>query len=80
MRIIQKELSLDYLSGFEVYKEQLVWGGHPKLAERFNHSPDILDYPLLDYKVGGLFRTLYEKSLGRKKKMDHPSSTMMRKR
>lgn len=65
--IIQKELSLDYLTGFEVFKEQLVWVVHPKVAEKFNHSTDILDYPLLDYKVGGLFRTLYEKTLGRKK-------------
>lgn len=65
--IIQKELSLDYLTGFEVFKEQLVWVVHPKVAEKFNHSMDILDYPLLGYRVGGLFRSLYEKTLGRKK-------------
>lgn len=65
--IIQKELSLHYLTGFEVFKEQLVWVVQPQVAEKFNHSTDILDYPLLGYKVGGLFRTLYEKILGCKK-------------
>lgn len=65
--IIQKELSVDYLAGFEVFKEQLVWVVHPKLAEQFNHSTDIFDYPLLGYRVGGLFRSLYEKTLGRGK-------------
>lgn len=65
--IIQKELSVDYLAGFEVFKEQLVWVVHPKLAEQFKHSTDIFDYPLLGYRVGGLFRSLYEKTLGRGK-------------
>ncbi|MDF2499608.1 MAG: transcriptional regulator, LysR family, partial [Anaerosporomusa subterranea] len=65
--ITQNVVSLDYLIGFEVYKEQLVWVVHPKLAEKFNYSTNILDYPLLVYKAGGLFRTIYEKALGRKK-------------
>ena len=65
--LIQKELSVDYLTGFEVFKEQLVWVVHPTLAEKFKDSADISDYPLLIYKSGGLFRKLYEQTLGRKK-------------
>jgi len=71
--IIQKEMSLDYLTGFEVFKEQLVWVAHPGLAEKLNNSTDIRDYPLLEYKVGGLFRSLYEKVLGLERKKNGPS-------
>lgn len=63
---IQNSVSADFLNGFELFKEQLVWVVHQKVAERNNYSANILDYPLLAYKVGGLFRELYEKALGRK--------------
>lgn len=62
--LIQKEVSVDYLTGFEVFIEQLVWVVHPQLAKVHNHSQDIGDYPLLGYRTGGLFRNLYEKALG----------------
>lgn len=64
---VQNEVTADCLVGFEVFREELVWVGHPRLAEKFGHSANILDYPLLIYKAGGLFRTLYEKTLGRRK-------------
>jgi DNA-binding transcriptional LysR family regulator len=71
--IIQKEMSLDYLTGFEMFKEQLVWVVHPRLAEKHNNSMDIMDYPLLEYKIGGLFRSLYEKVLGDARDKNGPS-------
>lgn len=62
---VQNEVAADYLTGFEIFKEQLVWVVHPNLAKTFNYSTNILDYPLLTYRTGGLFHTLYEEALGR---------------
>lgn len=64
---IQNEVTVDYLIGFEVFKEELVWIAHPKLMEKLNNSNNMSDYPLLVYKEGGLFRSLYENTLGRKR-------------
>lgn len=66
---IQNEASADYLTGFEIFKEQLVWVTPPTLAEKFGYSQNILDYPLLTYRAGGLFRTLCEEALGPKQYM-----------
>jgi DNA-binding transcriptional LysR family regulator len=63
---IQNGVPADFLIGFEIFKEQLVWVVHPKLAEKYNDSTNILDYPLLAYRTGGLFRPLCEEALGRK--------------
>ncbi len=60
---VQNGVAAEYLTGFEIYKVQLVWVVHPKLAEKHNFSTDLLDYPLLGYKKGGLSRTLCEQAI-----------------
>ncbi|MDU4961598.1 MAG: LysR family transcriptional regulator [Sporomusaceae bacterium] len=63
---VQNGIPAECLNGFEVLKEQLVWVVQAKLAAQRGHSENILDYPLLGYKAGGSFRTLYENSFGSK--------------
>lgn len=48
---------------FEIFKEQLVWVAHHKLLEKHNNSNNILDYPILAYKSGGLFSELCRKTM-----------------
>lgn len=62
----QNGVSIDWLIEIEVCKEPLVWVAHKKVVEKYNYSTNIMDYPLLVYKAGSLFRILYEKALGRK--------------
>lgn len=63
---VHNKVSAD-LNGFQVFKEQqLVWVVRPQLAEKYHYSTNILDYPILIYKAGGLFLTLCEKTLGLK--------------
>lgn len=59
----QNEVSIESLTGFEVFKEELVWVVHQQAAKACQGSTNIADYPLLSYKKGGLFSTFYEKTL-----------------
>ncbi len=63
---VQNQISSDSLIQFEVLKDQLVWVAHRQTREKYHNSAAIADYPLLAYKSGGLFRSLYEKALGKK--------------
>jgi DNA-binding transcriptional LysR family regulator len=62
---VQNQAASDSLSQFEVLQDQLVWVVHAKTRAKYNGSAAIADYPLIAYKSGGLFRSLYEKALGK---------------
>lgn len=70
--ILNNEFDLGFIHGknsylqlvqYSVWREPVIWVASPELLQQYNHSPNIMDYPIINYNVGSVFRAKMDEAL-----------------